>query len=261
MELPDSKDILELYQLMKDIHELFEKYKIQYWVDGGTILGAYRHSGIIPWDDDLDISVLDSQKNLKFIKSKIFKNELKKLGYGIIKKSFGFTIYLLNGLKIEILNKWRNHVYDYKLAHPEVKGRDKLLKAAKNSYNKNDTSIKYHKFKYPFLDIFLTEEYDNKMIYSQDKNQWWSDNCFYNMDDLLNLKLYKFGKLKVYGAKNPVNYFNSCYGKDWNKYAYKHFDHKKIKTLKKKKFKIKDSDRHPAKPISPLLNKVSYKKK
>ncbi|MCB1112574.1 MAG: LicD family protein [Chlamydiales bacterium] len=43
---------------MREIITILEKYDIPYWVDCGTCLGAYRYGGIIPWDNDVDIGVL-----------------------------------------------------------------------------------------------------------------------------------------------------------------------------------------------------------
>ena len=44
--------------IMKKIHEVCVKHNIRYWLDYGTLLGAIRHDGFIPWDDDLDICMM-----------------------------------------------------------------------------------------------------------------------------------------------------------------------------------------------------------
>lgn len=53
---------LELHQVllaaMKDFHDLCQKYNLRYCLHGGTALGAIRHKGFIPWDDDVDIAML-----------------------------------------------------------------------------------------------------------------------------------------------------------------------------------------------------------
>ena len=41
--------------LLAIVDKVLRKYNIEYWLDAGTCLGAFRHQGFIPWDDDLDI--------------------------------------------------------------------------------------------------------------------------------------------------------------------------------------------------------------
>lgn len=75
MEFKASEELrnrqLVLLDMLKEVDALLTRNDIQYSLCAGTLLGAVRHNGFIPWDDDIDIMV-DRENYAKIIK--LFEN-------------------------------------------------------------------------------------------------------------------------------------------------------------------------------------------
>lgn len=68
MEKIGLKELKEIQiAILVYVADFCKKNDINYWLDAGTLLGAIRHNGYIPWDDDIDIGMLrpDYEKFMK----------------------------------------------------------------------------------------------------------------------------------------------------------------------------------------------------
>lgn len=61
--------------LLAEFDRVCKKYNIRYCADGGTLLGAVRHKGFIPWDNDIDVAMLRTEyEKLCLVAEEEFKN-------------------------------------------------------------------------------------------------------------------------------------------------------------------------------------------
>jgi lipopolysaccharide cholinephosphotransferase len=101
--------LLEMY---RDIVEICKKYEITLIACGGTALGAVRHKGFIPWDDDIDSVILREDYD-KFIET--FKIELSEKYYIAAPIKGEYSYY-----HIKIINKNTiyREIFDYSVLFP-----------------------------------------------------------------------------------------------------------------------------------------------
>lgn len=207
-----SSVIKALYQLMYDFDRILESNELEYWMDGGTYLGAIRHKGIIPWDDDVDVAMEYKNRN----KLLDLTSQFKKCGYIIIKTWFG-----------------------YKICY-----KDKKL-------------VVGEKYSFPNLDVFLYKKIKNVYIPAFKKVREIWPNAYYNEYEVYPLKKYLFGETKIYGICQYKDYFDRMYGKDWNKVAYRQYDHQKEEEVVSVKVKLTKKDRIPAEPTKVVKRKCA----
>ena len=165
----------KMVNMLNVFHNICLKLNIKYWCLGGTLIGAVRHSGFIPWDGDLDVAMLSDDFK---IFEKHIQDELPSTMY-----YFGHS---LDGL--------------YKI-------RDLYSK-----YLKQQNTKRHHGLQ---LDIFLYNVIDTNISKNVVSVASWlaihKENCF-KYDDIFPVKNAKFNNIDVFIPNNVEDVCKHSYG-------------------------------------------------
>lgn len=211
---PEDSDLrrmqLRMLDMLKYIDRICQENDIKYWLSSGTCLGAVRHGGFIPWDDDCDIELekKDFQKLRKILKSKNSKFILQE------------------------------HSTDNEYVAPYAKLRDpsSYLKETNN----NDIQYKYNGI---YVDIFCIEPSSSLIIskissyiqsyfvypMSRIKNSFVRENCKKFIVPIIHNALFPI--LSMLGRVNNRDWYRHIPGSGFLKRRYKK-DFEKIKYSK-----------------------------
>jgi len=218
MPIMDRRAAALLYKMQKEFDEVCQKHNITYAGCSGTSLGALRQnpSGIIPWDDDIDL-VMPLNEQDKFTPE--FHKEL-----------------LEKGLKL------RPHWGGFKIT---------LLECPAEFGTKYGEGSSRGEFYWPFIDLFITyRNPDDNRLYincigcpgrplGAPSTVWpkesWTD------EELTNVSRVPFGPITIPIAHGAREYCERAYGKDCVETGYQIFDHQSGKLFANpKKIKITD---------------------
>lgn len=116
-ELLRKLQMTELEMLI-EVDRICRKYDIRYSLDGGTLLGAVRHGGFIPWDDDADVVMLRSEYRkfyhaceMELDRERFFLQEFRtdeNYRWGYSKMRRNGTVFLREGQEH---GKWNQSVF------------------------------------------------------------------------------------------------------------------------------------------------------
>jgi phosphorylcholine metabolism protein LicD len=194
-----QKQANELYKTAKFIHDAFVKYKIKYWMVGGTLLGAVRHSGVIPADDDLDFCIL--------------KEEVPKLK--------------------KLIPYFDKHGYDLE----EMKEEDGEEKECSKRKDSCTWFVSCRGKDCLGADIFVMFSKGNKVTYYDpywETAENGGKKCYFEKDLLFPLLPYRFGNFFLYGPHNALEHLNRCYGPSWVEKGQVLFNHRTGKWVNSK---------------------------
>lgn len=170
---PDGSNLrrqqLRMLEMLKKFDSFCKENGIVYWLSSGTLLGAVRHKGFIPWDDDLDVEM--------------YKKDYQKL------------ISLRKKLQRETGMILQDHLSDPEYIAPYAKLRD--LDSELHEIHYNDIHYRYRGI---YIDIFIRDKTSKLTTFISHGCQYFS----YNFTRIRNDKVRKYLKKSLWGTMHSL---------------------------------------------------------
>jgi len=197
LKFTDEVTVKRVYALGRVISKILNNAGMTYWTSGGTTLGIIRHGGLIPWDDDLDICIIEKEEDMFTSLEPQFFNE----GFAI-KRSNSYSWKIFHRTQSsEIENRNVNYRYPFcdvfvmKLCKGKYVLKDKIGQSAwtNECYSEDQIhNINYKRFgKYQLPCPGNPEDYLTKMY----GECWYSVGSTHSLDhksvDLMQSSLFQ----------------------------------------------------------------------
>lgn len=100
-------------EILVKFRDFCDKHNLTYYLIYGTLLGAIRHKGFIPWDDDIDVGMPreDYDRFIQLTKSKSISEELLVVA-GDIDPNFGLTFAKIFNINLFVDKKYKSYIKD-----------------------------------------------------------------------------------------------------------------------------------------------------
>ena len=230
--MKDNVDILKVQSVLLDmavaIRDILEKYNIPYMIAYGTLLGAIRHEGFIPWDDDFDFYLFDDTYDLaiEYLRKELLDNyfvedesvePLYFHGWAHVKDLYSVTeckefpqdsLYSHKGISVDLyrtklmpLNELDYFLNNENRAYIDRRKNKKLITA--QDYNSRMMKLNE--------DIRNEGKYNgiNDLVY----NLLPTNNCHYmHEENVFPLKKYNFNNEEFLGPNNADIILKDIYG-------------------------------------------------
>lgn len=142
LSLKEKQDIL--FEMLKDVDAFCRANNIKYSISDGTMLGAIRHGGFIPWDDDADLCMLrkDFDKFVATYKSDRFqmlhrtKTDDESFFFGYVKINDPLTYRYKKGKHGAIKHGVCMDIFPFEAVPEDEKERKKFMHGIRSTENR-----------------------------------------------------------------------------------------------------------------------------
>lgn len=205
--------------LLKEFDFVCRENGLQYWLDSGTLLGAVRHKGFVPWDDDIDVAMLreDYEKVIKAFEASSRNPDIYASYVRDKKDPSGITLKVQHKrcehLFVDIFpfdnyGKTLSEDEQIKITEEYKKERKNIKKCVSFADTNDELFSKLKKLRHKFIQTNKTADSD---IVCGSEFAYRIKNWFFKNDTIFPLKDIEYENIRFMSVNKPEVYLSNLY--------------------------------------------------